>query len=429
MANLIEHLPPESYTILTSFYNIDNLSAKIGSWLPGEYVFYDKPSASKQERQQEEAKPEDKPTNPTVRIKNYLKNSIILGAWVKTPLSAAVKHDMTIKLKRFLKRNTFFKTLLGAPLIIGQVPFIIKQGVKTVREKNIELIVGFSDYGPALVSLYYIHKKTNKPFYLYMFDIYKGNLLPLTGHILANIFEPRLFKLAEKIIVTNKETKDFYRRRYGNEMAEKIVVIYNSTDPAPFLNFTPDLSNHLAPYSILFTGNVYWAQEGALKNLVKAVEGINDLDIRIKLYTPAPPEYLKAIGLMSSKIDLSVAPESEMPKIQSGADILFICLAWNTKSPDIINTATPGKLTNYLVAGRPILVHSPAKSHLTQYAMDNNFAMVVDQEDITDLQIAIRKLLTNKDLRIQLVENAKKTFYANHDLTKNAQLFRSLLSK
>jgi len=31
---------------LTSFYNIDNVSAKIGTWLKGRYIFYDNTSIS-----------------------------------------------------------------------------------------------------------------------------------------------------------------------------------------------------------------------------------------------------------------------------------------------------------------------------------------------------------------------------------------------
>lgn len=429
MYKLLKTLPPEFYTIVTSFYNIDNTSAKMGSWLPGEYVFYDNPKASKEIRRHNETKPEETPNNPIVRLKKTLRESFVLTAWVKAPLSAVVKNDITIKLKRFLKRNAFFKTLLGAPLILGQIPLIIRQGVKSVKKENIDLMVGFSDYGPALVGTYYIHKQTKVPFCLYMFDIYEGNLLPLTGQILAKIFEPKLFKCATKIIVNNEGTKEFYRRRYGNGILDKIEIIYNSTNPKPYLDAQTPMVEHSPPYTILFAGNIYWAQLSSVKNLIKAIEGMDDVDIRFQIYSTNPPEYFKAIGIDSSKIDFNVAPNSEMPHIQSKTDILFLPLAWNTKSPAIINTATPGKLTDYLIAGRPILVHAPPESHLVQYAKDNNFALVVDEENIEKLQKAIRKLLFNKDTGQQYIDNAQKVFFQNHDGQKNIDIFQSLLSR
>lgn len=429
MYRLVSSLTPKSYTILTSFYNINNISAKIGTWLPGDYVFYDNPNANKSTRQQCETQPEEIIIDPVVRLKKWLRKTILFPAWIHAPLSGAVKMDLVAKLKRFLKRNALFKTLLGAPLILGQIPMIIKAGKKIVHDQRIELLMGFSDYGPALVGTYYIHKATKVPFHLYMFDVYKGNFFPLTGNLLAIIFEPKLFKSATKIIVNNTETRDFYLRRYGDKVAEKMVIIYNATDPAPYLSLQTPITYHQPPYNIVFTGNVYWAQADSIKNLVKAIDDMPDLDIRFKIYSPTPPEYLRSINIDSPKIDFSVAPGSEMPRIQSEADILFVPLSWHTKSPTIINTATPGKLTDFLIAGRPMLIHAPAESHLARYAKENDFAVVVDEENILALQTAIRQLLSDQEFAQHLVNNAKKTFFINHDICTNAKLFQSLLIK
>lgn len=428
MANLLQSFPPESYTILTSFYNIDNLSAKIGTWLPSEYFFYDNPSASTADRQQREVKPQEKTNDPVVRIKQFLRRTFVLRAWVNFPLSAAVKMDLVVRIKRLLKRNVFIKTILGAPLILGQIPLIIQQGCQIVKNKQIDLLVGFSDYGPALIGTYYVHCRTKVPFYVYLFDIYKGNLFPLTGKLLAGWFEPKLLKRAEKIIVTNAGTKEFYRKRYGDKIAEKIVIIHNSTSPDRYLNLQTPYQPK-PPYTILFTGNIYWPQIDSIKNLLKAMAGLPDLDLRFKIYSPQPSEYLKAIGINSPQIELSVAPGDEMPKIQSQADILFLPLSWHTSSPEIINTATPGKLTEYMIAGRPILIHAPKESYLAQYARENGFALVVDEENIDKLKLSIQRLLFDTQLANQLVVNAQATFYANHDLDKNSKIFRDLFIK
>jgi len=426
MYKLINPLPPESYTILTSFYNIDNVSAKIGTWLPGKYVFYDNPEATKTARQQHDIQPSEVSTNPTVRLKRFLRNTFLFPAWVKAPLSAAVKMDLVARLKRLLKKNSFIKTLLGAPLILGQIPLIIREGQRIVKEKRIELLVGFSDYGPAMVATYYIHRRTKIPFYLYLFDLYKGNFYPLTGTLIANWLEPKLIKSANKIIVTNEGTKEVYCQRYGNYLADKIVVLHNSADPKSFLELQTPYQPK-SPYTILFPGNIYWPQIRSMQNLVKAIDQINDLDIRFKIYSPHPIEYLKSVGLNSPNIDLSVAPNSEMPKIQSQADILFLPLSWHTKSPEIINTATPGKLTEYLIGGRPILIHAPKESHLVDYAKENEFALVVDEENIDKLADAIRKLLTDQGLANRLISNAQATFLRNHDITKTIEKFKQLL--
>ena len=412
MYKLLHDLPISLYSILTSFYNIDNTSSKLGTWLDCEYFFYDRPRATKTTHQQEIVV-NDSGQNRTDNNLLFKLSSII------------IKSNITTKLKLAAKKNKWVKAILGDPATIIQIILLIKFGTKLVRSQKFSSLIGFSDYGPALVATYHIHKITNTPFIVYFFDIYKGNMLPTLGKWLANLYEKRICKEAEKIIVNNEGTREFYRQRYGDKIAEKIEIIYNATDPTPYLALQTPYQPE-PPYNILFTGNIYWAQLGSMRDLVKAIDQLPDLNIEINIYATQTLDYLKSIGLDRSYIKLSVAPATEMPKIQSQADILFLPLSWHTESPDIINTATPGKMTEYLISGRPILVHAPASSHLAQYAKENDFALVVDEENIEKLQKAIRTLIFNQARANELVANAKKLFMSNHHIGKNAELFQSL---
>ena len=76
-----------------------------------------------------------------------------------------------------------------------------------------------------------------------------------------------------------------------------------------------------------------------------------------------------------------------------------------------------------------MLIHAPASTYLAKYARENNFALVVDEENIETLKEGIRKLLLDKDYASALVENARKTFFRNHDANKKAEEFRLLFTK
>ncbi|PIS34804.1 MAG: hypothetical protein COT37_00710 [Parcubacteria group bacterium CG08_land_8_20_14_0_20_43_9] len=392
--NLLRDFPKDRYFILTSFYNIDNLSAQKGTWLNGEYIFYDKQGATKEDR----VKTQEEKT-------------------------AAKKSSLLNRLKHLARRNWFIRNLIGVPIIVAQIFWIVRRGKKSIKEKKPDVLLGFSDYGPAMLGTYFLHKITKIPFRLFLFDIYKGNFFPFPGGVLSKIYEIRLFKKAEQIIVTNEGTKDFYIRRYGEKIGKKITIIHNSAFPEQPLAYRTKYQP-APPFFILFTGKIYWAQIGALKNLIRAVEKIQDIDVRLKIYCPNPREYLDRIGIKESgRIKISVAPPQDMPRIQSQADILFLPLSWHTKSQEIIDTATPGKLTDYLIAGRPILIHAPSSSFLVKYAKENNFAMVVDEESVEKLGTAIRQLLKNQGLAEKLIANAEKTFFTNHEASKNATKF------
>jgi len=396
LLNLLRDFPKNSYCILTSFYKIDNLSAKTGTWLKEKYIFYDNTSASG-------------PFKTHSDITKELPSRLILN-----------------KLKHLVKR-IWFLGLLGGIFIIGsQIIMMVRAGIKTIKKEKIEVMVGISDYGPAMISTYLLHKITKKPYYIFLFDIYKGNFYSVfPAKILANIFEPKLFKNAQKIIVNNEGTLDFYIQRYGEKIRKKIVIIHNSVFSDNYLGFHTDY-NPKPPYTILYTGGIYWPQIRSLKNLIKTVDKINDLDIKIKIYTPTLVDFLKKNGITGKRISFSVAPSKDMPKIQSQADILFLPLSWHTKSQAIIDTATPGKLTDYLIAGRPILIHAPASTFLVKYAKENNFALIIDEENTEKLKSAIKTLLFDKTFTKQIIENAKNTFFNNHDATRNTLLLQNL---
>ncbi len=393
---LLRDFPQESYAILTSFYNIDNFSAKSGSWLKGGYFFYDNLSATKEERQ-------------------------------KSGGEASQKTNILQKIKMAVKRIGWLKAVLGTPIIFSQIFMILKAGPRIAKKIGADVIIEVSDYGPAMIGGYLTHRITKKPLILFMFDLYKGNYLPFPGGLLAYIFEPKIFKSASKIIVTNGGTKDFYIKRYGEKIADKIVVIHNSVFPEGYKNNTSVITEHKPPYSLLFTGRIYWPQIGSIKNIIRAVNELDDVVFNI--YCPNPKDYLKQIGIEEGlKVKISAAPPSEMPKIQGAADILLLPLSWNTKSPQIIDTATPGKLTDYLIAGKPILIHAPASTYLIKYAKENNFAAVADTEDTEKLKETIGKLAKNTDWANELVKNARETFHRNHDANKNAMIFREVIN-
>jgi glycosyltransferase involved in cell wall biosynthesis len=395
--NLLRNSNKDSYYILTSFYNIDNISAKTGIWLKGQYIFYDKTSAS---------------GSLKIHFKKTEEQSsrLILN-----------------KLKYLVKRIWFLGALGGTFIMGSQIIMIIRTGIQAIKKEKIKIIIGFSDYGPAMISTYIINKITKKPYYIYLFDIYKDNFYPVfPASILAKIFEPKILKNAEKIIVTNEETLNFYAKEYGEKIRKKIIIIHNSTFSEHYLNFYNDYDSK-SPYTILYTGSIYWPQIRSLKNLIKAIEKINDIDINLKIYCPNPKDYLKKIGITESKkVKILIAPPQKIPEIQTQADILFLPLSWHTKSQRIINTATPGKLADYLISNKPILIHAPSSTFLTQYAKKNNFAYIVDEENTEKLKSAIKALLFDKTFTKQIIENAKSIFFKNHDANRNALLFQKL---
>ncbi|MFA6391484.1 MAG: glycosyltransferase [Patescibacteria group bacterium] len=392
--NVFSQFPKDSYSILTS-YNIiwDTQKSNVsGSWLPCKYYFFDHKGE-------------------------------INGGSVKI-LTASKNVNIAKKVFDFFKALPVFNLIVISALLVYSIFSTTKKTITISKQNKFNMLLGLSDIGYALISTYFAHKITKIPYALYIFDVYKGYKFELPYKFLASLFEKVIFKNAKIIIVTNKATEDLYKKRYGDSL--NIKIIHNSvfTDAYDKIRVERHIT---APYKIIFTGYVYWAQEQSLLNLIKAMEQLIDLPVELLIYSPKPTDAIRNSIVNKNNIKLLSANQSEIPKIQNEATLLFLPLSWNTNAPAIITTATPGKYTDYLASGRPMLVHAPDYAYVSQYTKENQLGLVVDKNDIQLLADTIRNFIKYPGNGQNYVNNALKIFYQNHDAKKNAKKLAKLL--
>ncbi len=386
--NLFSLFPRDSYIILTSANAIDPLSAATGSWLPGKYVYFDRKDGESLSKKESSAGERDR---------------------------IPIRRRMSVLIQRI---PLFGKALLDALYLLLNLPKIIRSSRKVIREDGITRLLGISDEGLALLGTYLAHKISGLPYSLYLFDLYRGNNLTCFNKTVARILEPRLIRSAEVVIVTNEGTGEYLRRRYGGSF--RLEIVHNSAFPHDFQGLRARPPGEL-PCKILFTGNVYWAQEGAVLSMIRAMDLLRDLPVELDLYCPQATATIRSAGIGRSNVRLTSAPQSEMPRVQSEATLLFLPLAWGTDAPDIIATASPGKFTDYLASGRPMLVHAPDYSYIARYSREHDVGIVVDQDDVGVLAGAVREFLRDPSRGSRCVENALKMFKTYHDARENAK--------
>lgn len=342
--------------------------------------------------------------------------------------------DSTVKLsaqKSVTSLTGFFKIIQIIPFIghrlanLGSFLFGVLRNLKTgkwtIKETSPKLLLGISDTGLALLTTWLLSKKTKRPYALYLFDLYSGTLLNWPYSWVAKLFERSIMTNASLVILTNEITEEYYKKRYGDSI--HTAVVHNSIFDRKSLNDY----NPKPPLTIVFTGHIYWAQEQAVTNLIKAMDKLTDLPLTLKLYAPKAPDSIKQAIRGKSNILLSAASPDEMPKVQSEATLLFLPLAWHTKAPDIIATATPGKFTDYLASGRPMLIHAPDYAYISQYSKKHKLGLVVDENNVELLSKTIRDYINNPQIGKEYVKNSLDIFYQNHDAKKNAMKLNEFL--
>lgn len=398
--NLFSKFSKASFEILTIYYT--DLKRKTGSWLPCRYNFIDhQPIIDASEKH--------------IQITDQAKKMRIrvLSEWV-------VRNCKTLAQRIAPVKNAY----LGYQFFLKLYKFFIS-GRRIISRSQPNVLIGISDNGPALLATYWLSRKLHKSAVYILFDLYHGNFLEFPGRWFAKHFEKRMFEGAKKIVVTNEATQHYYQERYPH-IRDHFIVIHNSVCPEKYEGHrTPYVPT--APFTIVFTGHVYWAQENAVFNLIAAMRELVDLPVKLELYIPNPyPKLIRAVQDFPS-IVLTSAPPEEMPRVQGRATLLFLPLAWNTKAPDIIATATPGKFTDYLASGRPMLIHAPSYAFVSMYAREHELGIVVDENSPAQLAQAIRKFLQHPQIGKTYVANALRVFHENHDAGWNEKKLTKFL--
>ena len=240
----------------------------------------------------------------------------------------------------------------------------------------------------------------------------------------ARSWEPRFIRGSTGIVVPNEFLRDELRARYGVEA----TVVHNPVEDH-FLEERGDAPWPASPPSIrvVYTGAVYAAHFDAFRNLLGALGSPSAAGTKLHIYTAQPLGELEAAGIAGRLEVHGHVPHTEVREVQRGADILFLPLAFNSPYPDIIRTASPGKLGEYLASGRPILAHAPADSFVTWYVKEHRCGLVVDTPEPARIADALERLRRDADLRRDLV--ARATERAQRDFARPvaAEAFSKLL--
>jgi|SRR3989344_1389431 len=376
MDNLLRFFTPDSYIILTRNELYSN-KKRNADWLPVNYYFYG-------QKRQEKVKA------------------------IATPVAKSVTPIDMLR-----KKFNYFVT----PFM--EIWSIIKVGSSVIKIEKPTSILGLSEGGP-MISTLFLSLFYRLPYSIFIMDLYADNLITSWSvKVIANFFEPIIFKNAKHLIVLNEGVKEFYEKKHSVS-AEVVRNAFTGSIKEDNQFIKND------KFKIVFTGSIYWAQEEALLRLVKVVNKLPD--VKLLIYTPQSKAQLETIGIKEkNNINISWVAPDKIGEVLSTADALFLPLSFNTVAPNLINTSVPAKFASYLVSGAPILVHAPRESFISKHCEKYEAGLVVSNPDENELKSAIIKLMKSREYCGNLVRHAKGLSKINYGLKENAEKLRRLL--
>ena len=204
--------------------------------------------------------------------------------------------------------------------------------------------------------------------------------------------------------------------------------VYHADDKTRFIVQSTNASiSANRPVTIGYTGSLYLGRISSLVDLVNACNSL-DRNILIRIYCPEIPIETPGELINAKQVEFLPLPtHEELPGVLANCDVLFLPESFNPTYEKAISLSLSTKAHLYMMSGRPIIVYAPSYSGIVDYAKRDKWAYVVEERNMDSLVIALRSLIHDNNLKIQLIETAHDVSIKNHDQKKVRQKFLQAL--
>lgn len=276
-----------------------------------------------------------------------------------------------------------------------------------IAKHPVDVVVGCSGNPFDLPASFLAARRMSIPFVAYLFDDPVFQWEPGLYRRLSRYWESVWGPRAAAIIAPNEVLVSDVKRRV------RCGGFHIVRNPAENASFAPSRVSVTwkrgpnEPRSIIYTGSVYAAQASAFKNLVAALEHL-DGAFNLRIYTSQSESQVQGCGLVGPHVHrFDHLPQMEALQVQREADVLFLPLAFDSPIPEVIRSSAPAKVGEYLASGRPVLVHAPAGSFVSELFKSKAAGVVVDEPIISQLIAALHRIADHPDEMAEMTLNAR----------------------
>jgi glycosyltransferase involved in cell wall biosynthesis len=276
--------------------------------------------------------------------------------------------------------------------------------------RETDVILGVTDDGPFFISAYLAAIKLGIPLVVYMLDLYEEGRRSRVQKFFARRYDRRILLCASKVLVMSERMQEHYKYKYGiDAMVVPHPIESHEIVEGVYKILQSDFVKR--PMKIVFTGHITVAQHGSIMDLVKIVaENTNEFMLKLCV-----PQRNSSVRNLPENIQIESLGRREIIETQRDADVLFLPYSFNNPYPDVIRTASPAKLPEYLAAGKPIIYYGPEYSYVKWYFDRTKAAFCVTTPDIGELLHSLRRLRNDYNLREALSRNAITAAHSHND--------------
>jgi len=371
---------------------------------------------------------EEIPPNVTIVRTNSLQPKHPNPEKIKA-FSSSIKQNVSGKkksvVKRFVKQiyNLFQRNILIPDYVVLWIPFMIREGLKQIRNENVEVIYATAPPFSVIIGGAILKKLTKRKLIVDIKDdwVYQTKFLEKNRFIqsIERMLEKFVIKNADKVILVTEMSYDDFQTRYPN-MKNKFELITNGCDVSEYEKTWEIEYPKNNKFIFLHAGVINVTRNPinfllALKTL-KEENIISADNFKMEFIGPLPQEVWNNVRELN--ID-DIVFNSEF--LARGTFIDKLCrsdllLAFNYN----IHTLIPGKLYDYWGSRRSILLIDNQQSMAAKFVEKYNLGRSNSFDDVNGIIESI-KYFFNKwksDDKIEKLNVKELHNYDRKNLTK-----------
>ena len=295
---------------------------------------------------------------------------------------------------------------------------------KYIKEHSGDIDVIYANTWP-LFAQYYMARAAKKfgiPYYIHIQDIYPESYCHKMPKILGKLLYFMLIPLdkyvlqnASGVFAISPAMKTYLAKSRCLEDS-KVILVRNWQDDKAFIEAYKPIGEKHEKTNVMYLGSINPTANIPL--IIQAIAGLDKEKYHLSIIGNGPEkdncqELSKQLGVETF---FGTVTPNEVAKKQSEADILVLCL-----KKGVAQTATPSKLTAYMLTGRPIVASVDLESDCANIIREAGCGLVVEPENIRALGEAI-EMLSQKNTE-ELNRLGQAAFeYAKSHLSKERNL-------
>lgn len=299
-----------------------------------------------------------------------------------------------------------------------------KHSVEYIEEHNNEIAAIYANVWPLFSQKAIVKtaKRYKIPCVLHIQDIYPESITkklpPFFKRMVMSLYLPMdryILKNASHIIGISQPMIS-YLSLSRNIPLSMFTLIRNWQNDEDFINYIPKKGEDEI-FVFMYVGSI--APSAGVDNVIKAYDNITQKNTKLVIAGNGTDKE-KCIHLTRELNNRSVefveVSPDKVPELQSKADVLILPL-----KKRIAETATPSKLTAYLLSGKPVIACVEKNTDVADIIKDGQCGIIVEPEEIGQLaEVLAITVNMDKVLLAQMGENARE--FALKELSKEVNL-------